>query len=1025
MKNTILKILYIGILLVVSKTYSQSVSGTVTEESGMPIPGVNVVVQGTNKGASTDFDGKYTIDNVETGEVLVFSSLSFTTKQVTFSGQTELNVIMVSDVESLGEVVILGYGQAQNKKTVTTALSTVTADQIRQLPISQAEAALQGTVPGVVVQQNSGSPGSPQTVRIRGVGSPNNSNPLFIVDGVQVPNLNFLNPNDIVSQTVLKDAASTAIYGSRGGNGVVLIETLKGKRQSGKTNVSIRGSYGIQSLQYKPELLNRDQFVEYYNQAVAEAGGSLAAGFRGAYTDAERLALPDTDWYDELFNEEPVQDIYASVSGGGDRMAYSVSGGYFGQIGILGGEGKSEFRRRNIRATIDADITDKISFSGVAQYQKQDRFTIFQNNGGAGTGISSFINALPAIYPVFDQQGNYFNPGFNGSQSVNGIPVSSIGAIANPAYVIASNDNQSIQDAINLSFSATWKPIENLIVTGTYGAFDTSVLFRNFQPLIEEPEQQNFTTTTTFYQESRSDIINRQWGGTAEYTFDKFTGDNHNLNALFGYEVVENRFDGGATVRDPGSFLTNDFEDVNFGLSANPADATITPGVSQEIGLESYFGRLNYNYREKYLFSAVLRNDKSSNFGPNKRNGWFPSFSAGWVASEETFLQNVDAINLLKIRGSWGISGTDASPRALAYLSSVNTTVNYAGQPGIVLTGIANPNLKWEELKQYNIGLDINALNNKLGFTIDYYSKETSDILLQATTPLTSGLTPSVENVGAVENSGFEILVSYRDSYDNGLSWNISANAGFNKNEVTDLGETTFLQGAQITPQFNDFASRTQVGNPIASFYGFVVEGIDANGNLVFADLDNSGNNKLNPDEGDKTIIGNPNPDMSFGINLGLNYKNFDFAAFMSGTVGNDIFDATVRYDALGVSRPASYIEEPGAPRNVSLISAGSTLPLPLNGEQLISDYHVKDGSFMKIKNVTLGYSLPESALKSTGIERIRLYVSGQNLVTFTKYTGVDPEIGQNNINSPLNIGIDQGFFPQARQFVLGFNVDF
>ncbi len=1020
MKNNLLKVLFIGVFLMVSNTFSQSVSGTVTGADGIPVPGVNVIVKGTNNGASTDFDGNYTVNNVSEDAILVFSYIGFLDQEIPVLKKTLINVSLVADTQALEEVVILGYGQVQNKKTLTTAVSTVDTDVIKQLPISQAEAALQGTVPGVVVQQNSGSPGSPQTVRVRGIGTPNNSNPLYIVDGVQVPSLTFLNPNDIKSQTVLKDAASSAIYGSRGGNGVILIETLTGKRGASKPEVSIRGYYGFQSLANKPDLMNRDEYVQYYNEGVAAAGSNLAAGFRGAFTDAERRALPDTDWYDVLFDEAPIQDIYASVVGGGERVSYAVSGGYFGQEGILGGDNKAEFNRRNIRGTISGDITDHIGFNIVAQYQNQERFNVSQNNGGAGVGLSSFINALPPIYPAYDEQGNFFNPGLqNSTPTANGVPINSLGAVQNPLFSLALLDSQTVQDILNVSASLDWEPVDNLILKANYGAFGASIFNRSFLPLIFQTDQEYDTTSNVFYQEVLNNTITRQYGGTAEYSFPKLAQKYHYLSVLGGYEVVDTRFDGGPAVRTPGPFFVNDFESVNFGLSVdNNADAVVTAGVSIPLGLESYFGKLDYNYNDKYLFSAVLRNDKSSNFGPNQRSGWFPAVSAGWVISEERFLQDSDKLNLLKIRGSWGISGNDGSPRALAYKSSVNNRANYAGQPAIVLTGLSNPDLKWEEITQLNIGLDINAFNNRLGLTADYYIKETSDILLQATTPLTSGLQPSVENTGDIENRGFEFIVSWRDTYSNGLSWNINLNLGFNENEVTSLGETSFIDAAAIQPQFQGFASRTRVGDPIASFFGFVVEGRDAAGNLVFADLDNSGNNKLTPDSGDRTIIGNPNPDFTYGLNLGFGYKGFDFSAFMSGTAGNDIFDATIRYDAVGTNRPSSYIQESITPRNIAATTS-------TNGEQLISDFHVKDGSFVKLKNVTLGYTIPESATKVIGASSVRVYVSGQNLFTLTEYTGLDPEIGQNNLGSPLNIGVDQGFFPQSRNFLLGFNFNF
>ena len=402
------KILLGIFILMISNMYSQNVSGNVTSNTG-PLPAVNILVKGANNGAQTDFDGNYLLDKINTDAILVFSYLGYKSQEVTVNGRSIINVKLEEDANQLEDIVILAYGQVQNKRLVTSAIASVNSDQIQLLPISQAEAALQGAIPGVVVQQNSGSPGSPQTVRVRGVGTPNNSNPLYIVDGVQVPNLSFLNPNDIVTLTVLKDATSTAIYGSRGGSGVILVETLKGKKYDAEPEVIIRTSYGIQSLGNKPDLLNRDQYVQYYNEGVASAvaSGSMVAGFRGVFTDAEREALPDTDWYDVLFDDAPVTNVYASVVGGGKNISYAISGGGFGQEGIVGGNNKAECNRRNIRTALSIDLTDRFSISGTAQYQNQDRYTIAQNNGAPGSGISNFINALPPIYPAYDEDGNF------------------------------------------------------------------------------------------------------------------------------------------------------------------------------------------------------------------------------------------------------------------------------------------------------------------------------------------------------------------------------------------------------------------------------------------------------------------------------------------------------------------------------------------------------------------------------------------------------------------------------------------
>ncbi len=1018
MSTKILKILGLALLWCWGfHSSGQTITGNVTDESG-PLPGATVIEKGTSNGTQTDFEGKFSLTVGGPNATLIISYIGYVSQQIQLDGNTNLNIMLVEDAKVLEEIVVLGYGQTQNKRLTTTAVATVKSAQIKELPISQAEAALQGTVPGVVVQQNSGSPGSPQTVRVRGIGTPNNSNPLFIVDGIQVPNLSFLNPNDIVSQTVLKDAASTAIYGSRGGNGVILVETLRGQKRKMKPQVSIRSSYGIQSLANKPDLMNRDQYVQYYNAGVA-AAGTPAVGFRGAFSEEERVLLPDTDWYDELFDNAPVINLYGSIVGGSEGISYAVSGGYFDQEGILGGAGKAEFQRRNIRASISADLTDRITLNTAAQYQNQDRFVIPQNNGGAGVGISSFINALPPIYQPFDENGNFANTFLNnGVPMGNGVPLNSLGAVQNPLFSIAQSNNQTTQDVINLNFSVDYDITDNLELRGWFGAFSNFMFNRTFTPLIQQPSQEYDTSTGVNYTEVKNRQKNRQWGGSAKYTFDKLAGWNHNLSILMGYELVKTTFIGGDFIRDTGGFLVNDFESVNFALSENITDATVTPGTTFPRFIESFFGKIDYNFNEKYLFSAVLRRDKSSSFGPDNRVGWFPAVSAGWVLSEEQFFQNISKIELFKLRAGWGISGNDQSASPFGYAATVNTQAGYAGQPGIALASLSNPVLGWEELSQFNVGLDINAFDNKLGLTLDYYIKETSDILLGATTPLTSGLNPAIENTGTIKNSGFEVLLTYRQTNQNGLSWNIAANVGFNKNEVTDLGETSFIAGAQIQPQFNDFASRTQVGDPIASFYGYVVEGQDANGNLVFADLNGNGNNQLIPDSGDKAIIGDPNPDATIGFNLGVSYKNFDLVAFASGTLGNDILDATIRYDALGTSRPAAYVTEGGAPRNVAVSTNA-------NGEHLISDFHVKDGSYLKLKNITLGYNLPENLIASSGLKGVRFFLSGQNLLVLTKYTGIDPEIGQNNTGSPLNIGIDQGFFPQARQVVLGVNIDF
>lgn len=1000
-------ILLFVLLMSVNNAFSQTVEGIVSS-LGEPLPGVSVTVKGTAKGTYTNFEGQYIIDGLDSNSVLVFSFIGFTTQEVIVGNQTKIDVELVESKEMLKEIVLIGYGQSQNKKTISTAISTIDTKTIEQLPVARVENLLQGNAPGVVLQQNSGEPGSTATIRIRGVGSPNSSDPLYIVDGFPVPNLQFLNPNEIKNITILKDAASTAVYGSRGSNGVVLVETKSGRKYDSKPSISINGYTGFQKMGYKPDLMNASEYINYYNQAVAEAGGNLN-GNRGAFTEEERNLLPNTDWYDATSRTASMSDLAVSLSDGGNKYSYTLSGGLFEQEGIFSRGDNTRYTRKNIRSAFYADVRDNLKIGITTNIANM---TNSYPVGGIGNS-----NSLPAIYPAYAENGELFNPGRqNPSPSYNGVPLNVMGAMTNPLWAL--NDfggSERVQDVKNYGATINWKPIKDLKIDFSYNYFKNNTLDRSFNPSLGAvyPEQDFFLVG--FYSESPTIDVKNQFSATAEYTFSKLETTGHNLKVLAGHEVLDSKLTYGGNIVNVGDYLTYDFDDVNFALAANPSDATFTPSKIAEVGLVSYFTRANYNYKEKYLATASFRIDKSSNFGENFRSGFFPSFSAGWLLSKEDFLSNSSWINLLKLRTSWGISGIDNSPKALAYLSTISSNVSYGENPGLSLTGLANPNLKWEELEQFNIGVDLSVFKNTFDISLDYYSKETSDILLQANTPSSSGLNPSVVNVGNVKNSGYEVAFSYKKNSDI-FSWNASLNIAYNKNEVTNLGENTQgLQGGFTGALFSDPITLTNVGHPIASFYGFQVEGMDANGNLLFKDLDGSGNDRRTPDATDKTFIGKPLPDYTAGLNLGASYSGFDLTAFFYGATGNDIFDATIAYTAIGSNRPSSYLQE-GAPRNMAVAAPGDS-----NGEDLVSDFHIKDGSFIKLKNVALGYSLPNSIVKKLKAEKMRFYISGQNLFTVTKYKGVDPEVG----GSILSMGIDTGFYPQSRSYLLGFQINF
>ena len=1004
-------------LCIAATVHAQSVnvSGTVFDDSGETLIGVNILVKGTNSGTVTDFDGKYEV-SAERGATLVFSYTGFTTQEIVVGNSTVIDVTLLPDTEILGEVVVIGYGQTQNKRATTTAVATITGGQIDELRTARPETALQGSAPGVIVAQTSGSPGAPLTVRMRGVGSPNASTPLYLVDGIQVPNLEYLNTGDIASISLLKDAASAAIYGSRGGNGVVLVQTKQGKRNSDKTSISLSSYYGVQNLAYKPELMNRDQYIDYYNNAVANY--EMPTGFRGAFTDAERNALPDTDWYDAIFDENaPTSNIHLSFADGGEKFDYSVAGGIFNQDGLVAGEvGKSDYQRKNVRGTINADLAKNLQLSVSADYTNVTRNFLIENSGGTGTALMNYITAIPAIYPTHAENGELFNMGRqNPNPEFNGVPLNVLGAVTNPLWSIEITNRDAVQNVLLLSGALSYQPVENLNIRGSYSYYKLDALNRSFTPLLNYPEQTFTTTGFVSYSEAPNEVQNSQYNLTAEYTFDDM-GGGHGLKVLGGFEVIQGYTNLGGNTANAGSYLVNDFESVNFALASDISTAIVTPGVEAEVGLLSYFGRINYDYKDKYLLSVSLRNDQSSNFGANNRSGIFPAVSAGWLLSEESFF-NVKAIDLFKVRASWGVNGSDAAA-PYSYVATVTTNAQYAGNPGITQTGLANPDLKWEELTQTNVGLDINMFNSALGLTVDYYVKNTADILLRANTPLSTGLNPSFVNVGTVKNAGFEVLLSYRNRVNEDFKWNAAIGMGYNQNEVTSLGENgQALEGGFTGQLYADPITLTALNQPISSFYGYVVEGIDANGNMLFRDLDKSGNDQTQPNSGDKAIIGNPLPDYTFGLTLGANYKGFDLNAYFYGVQGNDIFDATIRYDAIGSNRPVGYADNSNAPQN--LFSAGSA------GEQLVSDFHVQDGSFIKLKNLSLGYTFSDNIADRIRADRIRLYVAGQNLLILTKYTGADPEIGENALNNYLDMGIDRGYYPQPRSIIFGFQLGF
>lgn len=1002
-----------GILQLHAQTLE--VSGKVTSgKTSEPLAGATVSAKPGNSSTLTDADGNYVINIPSSGAVVKVSFVGMGSSQQTVQRAGVFNFTLNYSNGDLGEVVVVGYGR-QSRRLLSTAVATVNSATIASLPVSRAEEVLQGTVPGITVIQNSGSPGAPLTVRLRGTSTAGEAQPLYLVDGMQVPNLEYLNSADIDNVSILKDAASAAIYGARGGNGVVLVTTKSGQKNTNKLHVTLDGYGGVQNLAHVPDVMDKNQYVDYFNK-FQDLNGTPGAKI----SDADRAKLPNTDWYHSVFEKNaPMYNVNASLSNGGKDYSYFISGGHFGQDGLVGGnEGKSNYSRSNVKFKFEADLVKNLSIKVGTDVVRSTRNYLYENQVGTGVALMNYLSALPPIYPAFDPTDPTipFNPGdLSNPIVVNGVTLPAVGAVTNPFLSLYISNNRAKSRINTYNVSGTWKPVSGLEINSSFMRYEDNTLAKGFFPKFDFRPKQNFYQDQASYTEDSYITSYNQWEGNARYKFSNL--HNQTLEILGGSSILTSR--GSGTRRQGQDFLVNDFDAMNFNLIRDPNDikqSILYP--SFETTLLSFFGRVNYTYKEKFLFAGTVRSDASSKFGPNNRTGVFPSASAGWILSEENFLKNSKKINLLKLRASWGINGNDnIGNYQYSTVFDPTSGPSFGGQntPGISVPYLANTNVKWEQVSQTDIGLDLNAFDNSFGFSIDYYDKKTSDMLLPIGTPTYTGLGSAAANVADVDNKGVEVLLSYKKAYSSGFSWNIGANLAYNKNDVTSLGNNgqplNSGDGGQVFPAN---ISRTDVGHPIASFYGYKLKNIDADGNLVFQDLD--GKNGITAN--DKTFIGSPLPDYTYGVTTGFGYKGFDLNAFLYGSQGNKIYDATVRLDASYSNRPVSY-GEAGSPKNV--LGTGGTG----SNQSEVSDFYVKNGSFAKLKTLSIGYSLSESLIKKMGMSKLRFYVTGQNLFVITKYGGIDPEIGQSNINSTLDIGIDRGFYPQPRSVLFGLQARF
>jgi TonB-linked SusC/RagA family outer membrane protein len=991
------------------------VSGVVSDDIE-PLIGATVQIKGTGTGVATDFDGTYKIE-VPNGEtVLVFSYIGLETQEVVVGTQETISITLKENTSVLDEVIVVGYG-TQKRSNISGSVGVITAKEITETPVLRVEQALQGRTAGVQIAQNSGSPGSALTVRIRGIGTINNSDPLYIVDGVPVSGIDYLNPNDIESVNVLKDAASAAIYGARGANGVVLITTKGGKRdQAGQ--ITYDSYYGIQSPWKTLNLLNAEEYAILSNEARINSGVAPLPEFSNPAALGE-----GTDWLGAIFQNAPMTNHQIGITGGSAKSAYALSANYFSQDGIVGGE-KTNFERMTVRFNANTDIKPWLKVGNNISFTNITRQFLPENNEFT-TPLVRAMNMDP-VTPIYKADGTYAYSRYADTDIVN--PLNAIEQTHN-----TFNSNRlvgSVYGEAQIMEGLTFKSTYSMDVTFAeqntfFPRFDLS----NDPVLGDAPAGERSLINSVGL--GNNTWTNWQWENLA--TYNKTVGD-HVIVANLGSTMLKNRHDynGGANTNLP----SNNVIDAYISNTIDPITSMSSYSGADESSMMSFFTRVNYEYQDKYLGSVTFRADGSSRFGANKRFGYFPSASFAWVTSREDFW-NYDAVSFFKIRTSWGQNGSDRIGN-YGFTSVVSNGQNYVfGQGSIITNGAialspGNPDLQWETSTQTNLGLDIEFLDGIVAFTADYYIKNTSDMLYAAPIPLHVGAAfPPTQNIGEVKNSGLELSANHRKTV-NGVKYSVSGNIAFVNTEVVYLGEGGEPISTGRVQSANANVSRTEVGKPIAGFYGYVTDGIFQNteevaahafqseqtqpGDIRFKDLNNDG--IINAE--DQDYIGNPTPKFTYGANFSADYKNFDFSIFLLGSQGNDIYNATVRYDFTYVNRPVSELNR--------WTGEGSTNENPRvsltdpNQNARVSDRFVEDGSFMRIKNVQLGYTLPKSVANRLNIDKLRVYVSAQNLLTFTQYSGLDPEIGALNA---LEIGIDRGFYPQARTFLGGIQLAF
>lgn len=983
----------IGMLLPMCMFAQQiTVQGVVKDQTGETVIGASVMEKGTTNGTITGIDGDFSL-NMSSNGTLVVSFVGYKTQEVQVKGQKQLQVVLSEDAEMLDEVVVIGYG-TMKKSDLTGAVSSISNKDIKDSPVSNLGQAIQGKISGVQIV-DAGKPGDNVSIKIRGLGSINNCDPLVVIDGVPTDlGLSSLNMADVERLDVLKDASATAIYGSRGANGVVMITTKRGTEGKGKLAVS--ANYSFQNATNVPSLLNAAQYAELSNDMMVNSGRNP----NPEWANPSELGA-GTDWMDELLRTGVMQNYTVSYSGGNEKSHYYVSGGFLDQSGIV----KSvNYRRFTFQSNSDAQVLKWLKFSNNITFSADTKKSGSYNIGDA-------LKALP-IYPVKNEDGSWSGPDGNSEW---------YGSTRNPIGPTELNKSQTDGYNFLANLTAELTFTKWLKFKSTFG-YDAKFWFiDNFTP------KYNWKPTPT-EETSRYKSDNKSFTYLWDnyFLFDHTFAEKHRVGLMAGMSAQWN-------TNDYLNAQKNVFMFDNVHEMDNGEEMYAIGGNETEWALLSYMARVNYSYEDRYLLTATIRRDGSSRFGKKHRWGTFPSVSVAWRASQEKWFPKNDYINDLKVRAGYGVTGSQASVGNYSYLASYNTSVYPFGissgnQTALVSSTLANPYIHWEEVAQTNIGFDASLFNSRVMFSFDAYLKETRDMLVKASIPITSGFedtTTTYTNAGKVRNQGIEMSL-HTINLTGELGWETNLTATYNKNKIKDLNSDVPYYINQIN---NSYVTMLAKDYPINVFYGYVTDGIFQNqsevnthavqpgaepGDIRFRDLNNDG--VIN--DSDRTVIGNPNPSWLFSMNNSLSYKGFELSVFLQGIAGNKIYNAN-NIDNTGMA--AAYNQTTDVLKRWQGEGTSNSMPRAVFGDPnqntRVSDRFVENGSYLRLKNITLSYTFPKQWLQKAQIENARLSLSCENVATITGYSGFDPEVGIN--------GIDQNRYPISRTFSLGLNFNF